>query len=61
MLRQGLSKWTNEYIDRCEKIAGRKFSDTEILLVLDHAIGFLCGAEMEDYAEQTVQQLGFLD
>ena len=60
MLRKGLSKWTDEFIDRCEEIAGRKFEDTEILLILDFAIGFLCGDEMSDYAEQTLSQLGFL-
>lgn len=61
MLRQALSKWTNEFIDRCEVIAGRKFDDAEVLQILDFAIGFLCGKEMEDYARQTVEQLGYDD
>ena len=61
MLREGLSKWTNEFIDHCEKIAGRNFDDVEILKILDFAIGFLCGEEMDDYAKQALTQLGFID
>ena len=61
MLKEILSKWTNEFIARCEECAGRKFNDEEIMLILDFAVGFLCGEEMGDYAEQTVHQLGFVD
>lgn len=61
MLRKGLSEWTNKFIEICDEIAGRKLTDSEILLVMDYCIGFLCEKEdTRDYADQALLHLDII-
>ena len=61
LFRATLSEWMNDYIDRCEEIAGREFDVWEIIKIMDYSIGFLCDSEMDEYITQALEFLGMYD
>ena len=61
MFRATLSEWTNNYIDRCEEIAGRQFDVWGIIKILDYSIGYICNKEMDDYITQALESLDMID
>lgn len=50
-----LSKWTNEFLEKCEEIRGEDLSDEEIIYLLDYAVGFGLTDDVDQVAEQTVE------
>ena len=50
-----LSKWTNEFLEKCEEIRGEDLSDEDIIYLLDYAVGFGLTDDVDQVAEQTVE------
>lgn len=50
-----LSNWTNEFLEKCEEVIGEEFSETDIVHLLDYAVGFGFTDDLEDLAKQTVE------
>ena len=50
-----LSKWTNEFLEKCEEIRGEDLSDEEIIYLLDYSVGFGLTDDVDQVAEQTVE------
>ena len=53
-----LSKWTNTFLEECERLKGDDLYEDEIIEILDYMIGFVDVSEdMTGYAEQTLEYL----
>lgn len=50
-----LSNWTNEFLEKCEEVISEELSETDIVHLLDYAVGFGFTDDLEDLAKQTVE------